>query len=175
MILKGFREKSIKKKLNSILNLPNAAIKNTTVSSVGVLFNGDEVNDFEMFKTLSTDLNLRPNKIKIIAFTENKKEELFSWNVCFNPKDIGWKGKITNIELQTFLETEYDLLISFYSKDVLELKLLTALSKARFKAGIYQTDERLNDLIINTGIKEFSAFKRELKKYLKVFNKLKNE
>ncbi|PNQ72688.1 hypothetical protein C1T31_11135 [Hanstruepera neustonica] len=172
MILKGFKEKSIKKKLNSLLHSPGAISENSIVKSIGVLFNGDEVNDFEVFKTLADDLNVRPNKLKIIAYTENKKENLFSWNVCFNPKDIGWHGKIKNIELEEFLGVEFDLLVSFYAKDVLELKLLTALSKAKFKAGIFQEDERLNDLIVNTGIKDFSAFKRELKKYLKVFNKL---
>lgn len=175
MILKGFKEKSIKKKLNALLDSPNVVVEDGFVKSIGVLFNADEVGDFEMFKTLSDYLNVRPNKLKIIAFTENKKENLFSWNVCFNPKDIGWHGKINNTELETFLNTDFDLLISFYTSDVLELKLLTALSKAKYKAGIFQNDKRLNDLIISTNIKQFSAFKSELKKYLKVFNKLRNE
>lgn len=175
MILKGFKEKSIKKKLNASLNSPKVVVEDGFVKSIGVIFNADELEDFEIFKTLSDDLNIRPNKLKIIAFTENKKESLFSWNVCFNPKDIGWHGKINNIELETFLNTEFDLLISFYAQDVLELKLLTALSKAKYKAGIFQDDKRLNDLIISTSIKQFTAFKEELKKYLKVFNKLRNE
>jgi hypothetical protein len=175
MILKGFKENSIKKKLNDVLKTSNPLGENKIINSVGVIFNADEVNDFEMFKTLSEHLNIRPNKLKIIAFTEHKKENIFSWNVCFNPKDIGWKGKINNVELETFLKTDFDLLISYYSKSVLELKLLTALSKAKFKAGIFKDDERLNDLIVGTRINEFSEFKKELKKYLMVLNKLKNE
>jgi hypothetical protein len=175
MILKGFKEKSIKKKLKAILSSPKTNIEQTIVQSVGVLFNIDEVSDFEMFKSLSDDLDIRPDKLKIVAFTENKKDNLFTWNVCFSPKDIGWHGKIHNIELEEFMNSNFDLLISFYTKDVLELKLMTALTKAKYKAGIFQEDKRLNDLIISTSIKQFPAFEKELKKYLKVFNKLKNE
>lgn len=174
MILKAFKEKSIKKKLNTILNYERSLSDEGVIKRVGIIFNGDEIDDFEMFKTLSTDLNIHSNNLKIIAFTENKKDNLFSWNLIFNPKDIGWHGKINNIELDTFLKSEFDLLVSFYKIDVLELKLLTALSNAKFKASIFQKDKRLNDLIVDTNIKNFSAFKKELVKYLKVFNKINN-
>lgn len=93
--------------------------------------------------------------------------------MCFDPKDFGWGGTIKNTELQSFLDTEFDVLISYYAKDQLELKLLTALSQAKFKIGILQTDERLNDLIIKTDISEFNVFKDELIKYLTILNKIK--
>ena len=47
------------------------------------------------------------------------------------------------------------------------------LSKAEFKVGILQTDERINDLIIKTKLKEFDVFKEELFKYLTILNKIK--
>ena len=52
--------------------------------------------------------------------------------------------------------------------------MITAMSKARFKIGLLQSDQRLNDLIIKTKISEFDLFKEELKKYLDTFNKLKH-
>ena len=77
--------------------------------------------------------------------------------------------------MQSFLDTKFDALISYYTKDELELKLITALSKSKFKIGILQTDERLNDLIIKSNISEFNVFKNELFKYLTILNKIKNE
>jgi len=52
---------------------------------------------------------------------------------------------------------------------------MTAISQAKFKIGILQSDERLNDLIIYTKIKEFNVFENEVFKYLTILNKIKNE
>ncbi|MDO6597178.1 hypothetical protein Q4512_09660 [Oceanihabitans sp. 2_MG-2023] len=139
------------------------------------MINIDEVDDFESFRKLAKEINVRPNKLKIIAFTSNKKEDISSWDVCFNPKDFNWKGKIKNKELQEFIDTPFDALISYYEADVLEMKVLSAASKSKFKIGVLQSDTRLNDLIIKTNLKQFDLFKNELIKYLNTFNKISNE
>ena len=173
MILKGLKEKSIKKNLNLILKTRVVDSSNNKIETLGILLNADETNDFETLKTIAETLNVRPNKLKIIAFTTSRKEVTYSWNVCFNQKDFNWKGKINNVELQSFLDTKFDILISYYSEDVLELKYLTAASNAKFKVGIFQNDKRINDLIIKTDFKNIKAFKTELLKYVTVLNKIK--
>ena len=173
MILKGFKEKSIKKYLNKVLSERQINISGNKVESMGVIINIDEINDFESFRLMADYGEIRPNKLKIIAFSENKKDDLLSWDNCYNPKDFGWNGTIKNPELDTFLNTKFDVLISYYEKEILELKLITVLSKAELKVGILQTDERINDLIIKTKLKEFDVFKEELFKYLTILNKIK--
>lgn len=175
MILQGFKEKSNKKYLSSILKTRSVVYDDDKIESLGIILNIDETNDLELLKTLATNMRVRPNKLKVIAFTSNKTESIYSWDVCFNPKDFGWRGKIKSVELQSFLDTKFDALISYYSEDILELKLLTAKSKAKFKIGTLQTDKRLNDLIIKTNLKEFKVFKNEILKYLHIFNKIKHE
>jgi len=175
MILKGFKENSTKKYLNTILTSRSADVNNGKIISLGIIINIDEQDDFEVFRKLANAVKVRPNKLKIIAFTSNRKDDINSWDVCFNPKDFGWSGKIKNAELQEFLDTPFDALLSYYSQDVLELKLMTAESKAKFKIGILQTDNRLNDLIIKTNLKQFNLFQTELVKYLNIFNKINNE
>ena len=172
MILKGFKEKSNKKHLNKLLSERQVNVTDKKIESLGVILNIDEIDDFKLFTVFADFLKIRDNKLKIIAFSENNKDTLTTWDVCFNPKDFGWKGIIKNIELQTFLDTKYDALVSYYTNDVLELKMMTAKSKAQFKIGIMQSDERLNDLIIKTKLKEFDVFKEETIKYLTILNKI---
>lgn len=172
MILKALKEKSIKKNLNLILKSREIDSNSNKIESLGIILNADETNDFETLKTIASTLNVRPNKLKIIAFTSLKKDDTYSWNVCFHPKDFTWNGKIKNIELQSFLDTKFDILISYYAEDVLELKYLTAASKANFKVGIFQKDKRFNDLIIKTKFKNINSFKTELLKYVTVLNKI---
>lgn len=175
MILKGFKEKSIKKYINKLLAERQVSVSDNKIESLGIVFNLDEVGDFEQFIALPSYLKILPNKLKIIAFSKKPKDVLTSWDVCYSSIDFGWNGTIKNSELQTFLNTKFDALISFYETDVVELKLITAVSKAQFKIGILQDDERLNDLIIKTTIKEFDVFKAEFFKYLTILNKIKNE
>ena len=175
MILKGFKEKSNKKYLNKLLAKRLVNVNNDPVVSLGIILNIDEINDFEVFRELADYIKVRPNKLKVIAYSSSKKEDLHSWDECYNPKDFGWNGAIKNVELQGFMNSEFDVLISYYEKEIMELKLITAESKAKFKIGILQSDERLNDLIIKTNLKEFNVFKSELFKYLTILNKIKNE
>ncbi|MBQ0786933.1 MAG: hypothetical protein KBT69_05510, partial [Oceanihabitans sp.] len=89
-------------------------MNNDKIASLGVIVNIDEIIDFESFRELAKAMHVRPNKLKIIAFTSNEKEVVSVWDVCFNPKDISWNGKIKNKELQDFLDIPFDALISYY-------------------------------------------------------------
>lgn len=175
MIFKGFKEKSIKKNIDKLLLERILNVSDNKVESLGIIFNLDAFKDFDKFQEFSTLFYLKPNKLKIVAFSVNKKKTLKSWDICFNPNDFGWKGGIKNSELQDFLDTKFDVLISYYETDFPELKLITAASKAEFKIGLLQTDTRLNDLIIKTKLTEFEVFKNEVVKYLTILNKIKNE
>ncbi len=173
MILKGFKEKSNKKYLNKLLSERHVNVNEDAVVSLGVIFNIDEVDKFELFNKLADFIQVGQSRVKIIAFSESKKEVLNTWDECYYPKDFGWNGTIKNAGLESFLNTKFDLLISFYVQEFLELKLMTALSKSEFKIGILQSDERINDLIIKTSLNEFHLFKEEVFKYLKILNKIK--
>lgn len=172
MILKGFKEKSIKKYINKLLSQAHENASDNKIVSIGVILNIDEIDNFEWFKELASFLNVHHNKLKIIAFSIQKNDSLRSWEDCYHPIDIGWRGTIKNGGLESFLDTKFDALISYYEADVTELKLLTTLSKAQFKIGILESDERINDLIIHTKLKDFNIFKKEIFKYLTVLNKI---
>ncbi|MBC3848031.1 hypothetical protein H8K90_16670 [Winogradskyella echinorum] len=172
MILKAFKEKSIQKYVNKLLATQNAAVNNNKVKTVAVLLNANEFHEFEVFRVYYKELGLISPKNNIIAFTVDDKLEHNKWNTHYSPKDFGWNGKIKNIELESFINEPYDLLICYYKKEVLQLDLIAAASKANLKVGISKNDERLYDLIIDVDLKDINIFKQELKKYLTILNKL---
>jgi hypothetical protein len=173
MFLRAFKENSNKKYLNKLLSKRHVNVDDSKVESLGIIVNMDETDDFNLFKPIVTKLKIHPNNFKVVGFSKNKKDNLNTWDVCFNEKDFGWKGEIKNVELQSFLDKKFDVLISYYLTEDLELKLMTAASQANFKIGILQSDERLNDLIIKTKIKEFNVFENEVFKYITILNKIK--
>ncbi len=172
MILKAFKAKSNQNYINRLLSARKAVVDSRKIKSIGVILNLKEFSDFESLRAFFKSLGIKPNKTKIIAFVEDEKDINFHWETYFTAKDFGWKGKINNMDLITFVETEFDALISFYKSQDLELNLITAQSNANFKIGLSNNDQRLYDLIIEVKPSEFSLFKDELKKYLTVLNKL---
>ena len=172
MILKAFKEKSNRKYVNKLLTARKTAVNSNKVKTIAVLLNKDEFDDFEVFRRYFKALNLTSPKHKIIAFTDDDKFESSQWETYFSPKDFGWKGKINNIDLQAFIDEDYDVLISYYKNESLQLNHITAASKANLKVGLARNDERLYDLIIDVQTKEIETFKTEFKKYLNILNKL---
>lgn len=175
MIFKGFKEKSNQKYLNKLLVSRAQQVSNKPVKSLGVITYLKDFNYLNAFEKLAQELHVRPNRLEIISFSIEEKNDLNTWDKCFTPDDIGRKGLIKNVELQSFLNKKFDALISFYETDILELKLLTAMSQADFKIGLFQSDERLNDLIIKTTVKEFDVFQAEVVKYLTILNKIEHD
>ncbi|OBX26259.1 hypothetical protein LX77_01859 [Gelidibacter algens] len=172
MILEAFKEKSNQKFINKLLNSKNVAISNRKLESVGVIIDASEFSDAEAFKHFFNELGVQLPKIKIIVFVEDEKKTEKLWGNFFSKKDFGWRGAIKHAELKMFLDTEFDALVSFHKNDALELKMAAAVSKANFKIGLSNVDDRLYDFILDVTTKDFDVFKTELKKYLTILNKI---
>ncbi len=172
MIFKRLKERSNKKYIEKRLKNRIVHSDKSKVESLGVIFSYDENDNFDRFKTLTADLEIKSTKTSIVAFTEDVNSESGMWESIYNPKDFGWKNNIKSKGLKEFINYEFDMLISYYTKENTELKLITAASKAKLKVGILQTDERFNDLIIKTDTKDIKTFTEVLIKYLKILNKL---
>ncbi|WP_290697481.1 hypothetical protein [Lacinutrix sp.] len=172
MIFKGFKEKSNKNYINSQLKSRVILQSNTKIKRVGIIFNAEEISNIPDFNILVKDFNVEKENIEIIAFKSKVKKEEHVFDPTFTLKHLGWKGIVKDKALKQFLNTEFHLLISYYKNDATPLKVLTVASKSKFKVGVLETDERINDLIIKVEINDFKTFTSELKKYLNILNKI---
>ena len=172
MFLKLFRKRSNQKYINKILNFKRSKISEKKIRSVGVILSLEEFKDYDKIKKIFTDFGINENRIKFITYISNKDFQLNHWDDYFNPEDFGWSGNITNIALNEFIDFKYDVLISYYRLDNTDLNLVTAKSKANFKIGISNFDQRLNDFIIDIGTGHINVFRNELEKYLRGLNKI---
>ncbi len=175
MILKGFKEKSNKKYINNCVKQRVVVTSNSTIKKVGILVFDKEFNDLEWLSNLAKTLKINANELEILSLVSLKKEEVSIFTNTFSEKEIGWKGTLKSQVIKDFVAKDFDLLINFYETENLALQLVTAISKAKFKVGIFKADENLNDLIIQTKLKDQTIFKTELVKYLNILNKLNHE
>jgi len=177
MFIKGFQDKF---KVKSGLKFLKGEMERTPVridrekgiTNVGCIVDVDSFGSPEVFYELIEEFSLRPNAIKIVGYKrEHDKNSPYSIQM-FTDRDLGWKGQIHNGYVLEFLGRQYDLLINYYQEDNLMMKLLSVRSEARLKVGLGGQDVKMNDLILNTPLKDFKLFKSELKKYLTVLKEL---
>lgn len=137
---------------------------------IGCIVDMDAFQDPETFFTLRRDFDLNPNGVQIIGY-KRVFDRVSPFGVqYFTDRDLGWNGKIESGHVKEFLTYPYDVLINYYEKDALLLKLLTVSTRARIRVGLGEADTRLNDLILDAHLEDIEQFKTELKKYLKLLD-----
>jgi hypothetical protein len=167
MFLNYLKDFFIKKTLKNNLHNVKKEVFTSNIQTIGLLI--DE-SDFRHSKALIEELVLNGinfERIKIVVYRNKfKGKKIYSFPT-FTKKHVDWKGK-SNIDFLTeFIETEFDLLISYYDVQKPILKLITNQSKARFKVGFTSIDKNINRWMIDTALENYKLFVFELFKYLR--------
>ncbi len=177
MFLKGikdkFKQKSGLKFLNQALAEEQPPVtRSKGITSIGCLVDLDNFDNANLFYEFVEEFSLRPNSVKIIGYKSYYDKNSPYATPVFSDKDLGWNGNVENSYALEFLSREYDLLVNYYNEENLLLQLMTIKTRARVKVGFVEIDQAYNDLILNTPMKDFNVFKKELKKYLGVLNEI---
>ncbi|MCF6279405.1 MAG: hypothetical protein L3J14_03575 [Flavobacteriaceae bacterium] len=147
-------------------NKPSSSFSNKKINSVLIFIDEDTTINRNQF--FAKELEISVSEVKTINCIKSISKELGS-EIFLTEKDFSWLGKIKNEQIQSITKYEFDLLINLTTDNLLS-DYLIVLSKAKFKAGFSNADKRLYDFMIDTD--EVSVFSKELKKYLKILNKL---
>ncbi|MDY8138271.1 DUF6913 domain-containing protein [Aquimarina sp. 2201CG5-10] len=170
MILKGLKKNAIKKSIESHLKKSDSASKSVTnLKTLAVLIDASQsVNVLSLVK-LANELGVKSDRLKVMGYKEDQKEITDDKDAAYyNDKSFGVNGGVKSSSLQEFIKKDYDVLISFYTENKIELNYVAAFSKAKLKVGFAEVDNRINDLIIGSAMDDTNLFIAELKKYLKI-------
>ena len=172
MFVKFFKDRSNKKFINKAIENRLSSVNSNKIQTVGIILNIGEFKDYDKLRDIFKNYGINENKIKFIAFLSENDTKLNHWDSYFESKDFGWNGLINNLDLQEFIEMEFDALISYYKKDNIELNYATACSRANFKIGLSNHNQNLNDIIIDINPNFIDIFGKELEKYFTGLNKI---
>lgn len=172
-MFKGFKNKSITKAVEFHLKKRQVYSKQIQLNKLAVLIDARYDIDIVSVMKLSSKLGVKPRNVKIIglkdtkAYNEGQDSESASY---FNESQFSYSGSFKSSVLNDFTNESFDVLINFYPSDIPYLNLVAAASKAKFKVGFSDVDNRINDLVIGTAPNNTDLFINELKKYLKILN-----
>lgn len=170
MVLDNFKRKNVQRKIEKDLR----SLKKEEVYSdhkvVSILILVDDSIEKENLCVLAKELNVKEENINIIIFKETADKNSLQDNEVTS-KDFGLFGGFKNKGMKTLLKSPVDLLINYVQENYYINRLVFE-SNACFKIGISSQNDLLYNLMINLESRDFQVFNSEIKKYLKILNKI---
>lgn len=171
-MFKKLQRKRISKQIEREINTRDRSNLNNKVKTVGVLYNGDEIKEVSFFNALVSGLKISEEKVSFLGFVTFDKKETSLPKHLFTKKDFSWSGDLKGDAVKQFVAKNIDVLIVYNDSENQYLDLVVAKSKAVFKIGCVDGDERLYDLILAEKISNTKSFNTEIVKYLRILGKL---
>lgn len=146
--------------------------RNSKLATLGFLVDESVFCNFEILYSLGNELGLLQKAITVFSFVEGNKKGLDERSNWISSNDFNWKGNIKNPAAEDFLKIPFDAFVAIYRNKNYFLDSLVAESASRFKIGFRGANKELFDLLLDTDLQDASLVKEEIKKYLKIFNKI---
>ena len=149
-------------------NLSDKAVRNYAFNgkhkNVAVLVDMNQFNETDKLYDLCETLDVPKTRMFILGY-KKKEEKLVPFGIQYCTKDdLGWKGSINNKFFDDFVHREYDLLFNYFENSPLILSLISLQSKSKIRIGFSSSNKILNDIEIDSSIKEFETFKSVISK-----------
>ena len=171
-MLKIIKEKTLQKRTLKNVNKRNVSDRNSVLKTIGLLMDEKFYEDFKILDEYADFFKVKAKNISILTYKAKLLKNTVQETNQITNRDFGWKGDLHNPQAQNFLNQDFDMLIGVYAEKNSYLDWMISQSKAKFKVGFKNADEKLFDLIIQVSPSEKEIFITELKKYLIVLNKL---
>ena len=142
--------------------------------SVGVLYDATSRSDYDKVKDLIHYFKEAQKNVIGLGFINSTDPNIMLAPKLqfryFNPVDLNWFRKPSGIEVDNFIEQEFDILIDLSLKYSFPLNYICRLSGAKFKVGMAQKDSMNNyDMLIDISKKKTTEyFIIQIKHYLKL-------
>jgi hypothetical protein len=172
MFLNYLKNISVKRILKSRLHNVKNSVLSGSVETVGVLIDESHFKEKEALVQELINYGFLEKNINVIVYSDKYKKNGVYSQPTFGSVHLNWSAEITNQVVNSFINENFDLLISYYDVEKAILLLATHNSKAKFKVGFSLIDKRLNHMMINTNAGNYKVFVHELFRYLKILNKI---
>lgn len=171
-MLKKVKKYSLKKHTEKNLIERDISQRNAPLKYLGFLVDEAFFEDFEMLYEFGKELGLQPKDVKLFTFVETRRKIPSLRQNQITNKEFTLRGEINSQNAQEFLDFPFDVLVGYYKGKHEFLSAMVAQSKAKFKIGFNDANEQFFDLLLSVDLQKTDTFKSEVKKYLKILNKI---
>lgn len=172
MFSKIIKEFFLKKLVNKKLTQHQLDEAEGKIQTVGIVVDETFFENKEVLLQKFISHGFLSENIVLLSFKNKYKAKESVKEPFFSLVNVGLSGKINKKEIQDFINSPFDMLVSYYDERKAPLMLVTKQSKAKFKVGFSSVEKRMFHLMIASEVEKEEEFTSELFKYLKILNKI---
>jgi len=172
MALEKLRKQFLLKKFQKELSLiPETRTPNSKqIHSVAILTTQELFEEIDIAELIHYNIK-SVRSVQVYYFKAFRKSDTKDFK-HFTEKDIDWSGKVKDVSLESFIDNPFDLLIGYFDVHNLYLEYCALKSKATFKIGFANVNDKLYDLVVSEDPKNIDSFIEVIKKYLELLHKI---
>jgi len=162
-VLNSVQTYFLKKRLNSSKGSESVDFSET---KIGILFNEDSSDRDQLQKLIEKNFDVDASQINFLGFSRQSYEKKIRPDFVFIKKDFSLFGQPKSEVINDFLDHNYKLLFNFFGKNEHYLENVAQLTKAKLKVGLSESNEKINDLLLDLDSENLDFFE-ESSKYIK--------
>ncbi|MFN2261771.1 MAG: hypothetical protein ABR595_06880 [Psychroflexus sp.] len=156
-MLKSIKTYFLKRNLNSYLKTQNTSNINSNL--VGVLYNADRSDKFQIRQYLEKSFQLKSDQVLFLGFSQHRFDKVEQPEDIFIEKDFSIFGEAKSENIQQFVHQKFKFLFNYYKSEQLYLDLVSSQTQVELNIGFHNSNQKLNDLMISTDIENPDFFK----------------
>ncbi len=137
--------------------------------SVGILCEITDEDSYKDIFRLFNSLQTNGHTVRLIGYINEKEVPFFCLQQLsadyFCNKHLNWFGNPTMVQVQDFINKDFDILIDFNSRYNAPVKAILAQSSAKFIVGRESSNSSLYDLYISKSPKDNQTYLKEIYTY----------
>jgi hypothetical protein len=129
--------------------------------TIGIVYQLTAQTNFRKVKLLMKELTTPSRQVMVVGFVN--RNDIPNYCIAansgyfFDKKDLNWYESPKNDYIARFINKEFDILIDLSLEDIYPLRFISALSRSKFKVGMYAKEsKKFLDFMIKPKKKEIS-------------------
>lgn len=141
----------------------------TQAKSIGIICEITDEDSYKDIFRLFNNLQIKGHNVKLIGYINEKEVPFFCLQQLsadyFCNKHLNWFGNPNMVQVQDFIQKDFDVLIDFNYRYNAPVRAILAQSNAKFIIGRENTNSAYYDLFINKSPKDNQSYLKEIYTY----------
>lgn len=172
MILSGVKLGIANRKARSLPKKEMPFGKEKRIGTIGIILDNCDEVVIQAFGNFVQEFHLNEGSAEFVYCLSKDSNDESKKRTIFKRTDISWSGKVTNTCVAAFLDRRFDLVVCFTTGGNRLVEYLLTAVDADLKIGRQQEKDDLYDVSIFSSFEEVDIFISEVKKYLKILNRI---
>jgi hypothetical protein len=108
---------------------------------VGIAFDASVPGNYVAISNYATKLKEQGKRVELLGYYKHRHIDGTPVFPYFNRKELNWYGRPNSHAADSFMKSDFDILINAYTEECLPLEYVSACSQSKLRIGLFSEDK----------------------------------